>query len=63
MLFAIDIDSYKERNSAYVKSAVHIGDANFIQANLMTILPSFISSFFQLQVFEIKPIITLGDYF
>ena len=63
VLFAIDIDSYKERNSAYVKSAVQIGATNFIQASLMTILPSFLSSFFQLQLFKIKPIITLGDYF
>lgn len=40
VLFAIDIDSFKERNGKFVKSALRIGQLNSIQAGLLTILVS-----------------------
>ena len=64
VLFAIDVDSYKERNtSSFVKSAISIGGANLIQAGLITILPRKISKMLELNVLGIAPINALGDYF
>ena len=63
VLFAIDIDSYKERETTFVKSGTSIGDANLIQAGLMTILPNKLTKYFKLQAFNLEPIIKLGEFF
>ena len=63
VLFAIDIDSYKERETTFVKSATCIGEVSFISAGLCTILPKSFSRWFKLQPFNLNPINALGSYF
>ena len=63
VLFAIDVDSYKERDTTFVKSAMSIGGANPNQTALITILPKKISKILGLTVVRLGPIDALGDYF
>lgn len=63
VLFAIDVDSYKESNTKFVKSAMSLGDLNPFQSLLMTILPKKVSNALSLNAFVNEPINELGDYF
>lgn len=63
VLFAIDIDSYKERDTTFVRNATSIGGINVIQMTLMFILPRSISIKLGLNHIKIAPLIDLGDHF
>ena len=63
VLFAIDVDSYKERDTLFVKSVSTLGQLNFISLALCTVLPKQVTKFFRIQPFKIKPINSLGKYF
>lgn len=63
VLFAMDVDSYKERDTIYVKSAIHIGDLNTIQAILATVLPKGLAKILRLSIFDLKPMNNLGHHF
>lgn len=63
VLFAIDVDSYKERDTTFVKSVSTLGDLNLFNLALTTILPKSFVKFFKIQAFELKPINNLGIYF
>jgi len=63
VLFAIDVDSYKERDTTFVKSATSLGEINLIQSTLCTILPKKLCEFLKLKPFNLNPINQLGDYF
>lgn len=63
ILFSIDIDSYKERDSPYVRNSLKVADINKYQSALLTILPTKISGLLGLCLFNIKPLEKVGDYF
>lgn len=63
VLFAIDCNSYKEKDSALVKNALKIGEVNKFQAYIITILPKSVSKYLGLNGFDLDPINRLGDYF
>lgn len=63
VLFAIDVDSYKERDTVFVKAAVSLGEVSFISAILCTIIPKSWAKFFELQPFKSKPVDDLGNFF
>ena len=63
VLFAIDVDSYKERDTLFVKSVSTLGDLNPFNLALCTILPDSFVKYFQIQPFKIKPINNLATYF
>lgn len=63
VLFAIDVDSYKERDTVFVKSVSTLGELNRFSLALCTLLPKPIAEFFRLQPFKLKPVNNLGEYF
>ena len=63
VLFAIDVDSYKERDTDFVKHAVRMGDLNLFHAALAKILPKKIVNLLQLNAFDVVPMNKMGDYF
>lgn len=63
VLFAIDVDSYKERDTTFVKSAVGLGEISFAVAILCTIIPKSWAKFLGLQPFQAKPVNDLGHFF
>ena len=63
VLFAIDVNSYKERDTDFVKHAVRMGDLNLFHAALAKILPKKIVNLLQLNAFDAVPMNKLGDYF
>ena len=63
VLFAIDIDSFKERETSFVQNAMQMGNFNQFQGLLLTILPTKISKFLQLNMFDFMKINSLGEYF
>lgn len=63
VLFAIDVDSYKERDTVYVKSVSTLGELSAFNLALCTLLPKPVCEFFRLQPFKLKPVHNLGKYF
>lgn len=63
VLFAIDVDSYKEQNSPFVQASFSLGNLNFFSNLLLAVLPSSVSRFLKIQQFEWEPINKLGSYF
>ena len=63
VLFAIDVDSYKERDTAFVKSAVGLGEVSFFPAVLCTIIPKSWAIFFGFSSLTTKPSNDLGNFF
>lgn len=57
------MDSYKERDTGFVKSAVAMGELNYLAATLCLLLPKSWALFFGLQPFQAKPIDYMGNYF
>lgn len=63
VLFALDVDSYKERDTSFVKSAVGLGEVDFYGAILLTFIPKSWAKFFQINPFTMKPVNDLGKFF
>lgn len=63
VLFALDVDSYKERDTKFVKAAIGLGEVAFVPAILSTILPQTVTKFFELNAFKAEPINDLGEFF
>ena len=63
VLFAIDVDSYKERNTVFVKSVARLGELNFVEQALCILLPRSVAEYFSLQPFNLRPVNSLGKYF
>ena len=63
VLFAIDVDSYKERDTVFVKSVSRLGELDPWSQALCTLLPRSIAEYFRLQPFSLQPVNSLGKYF
>ena len=63
VLFAIDVNSYKERDTLFVRSVCTLGELNPISSVLVTVLPARLTELLKIQPFKLKPINSLGKYF
>ena len=63
VILAIDLDSFKEQDSEFVRHCSGIGKVNLGQFLLMNFLPLSVSKFLNLNIIDVTPSNKLGELF
>ena len=62
-MFAVDIDSFKQQDSEFVKLAMRVGDVKVRDLILLELVPKFLQPLLNLNIFDVEPLDKLGDLF